>query len=377
MFVTPLLVVGAGPAGLMLAAELSRAGVQFTICDSNLRPSRATKASGIHPNTLRLFERLGLASKLLAQAHQLEGMYAYVDKQQVYKVAFQNDCDPLNRNYAVPQSITESILLEYLAANGVIVLRDVKITSCRKTDEGILTRVRKNGKPSTIRAGFVVGADGSHSSVRKSCKISFRGFRDERTSFAVDARLSEPVLNLNWTHQFYTRDDRLVCVPLSVDGLVRVTGYLPQATNYSQSPGAVLRAIKKHITRWLDCDVAIIGRSLSTYRLTSIIAKTFTRGHSALIGDAAHTFLPLGGYGLNAAFDDASKLARLWGDDKILRLPMESDLKAWGHDRRVAAMNVRKDIAIRKSKLTYRAMLKELERRGTSQISESRFRQSS
>jgi 2-polyprenyl-6-methoxyphenol hydroxylase-like FAD-dependent oxidoreductase len=373
--VTPFLIVGAGPAGLMLSAQLVSRGIGFQIIDVRSSHGQASRATGLHPETLSLFERIGCLDSLLAEAHILKGNRVYVDSKPILEIIFANGERPKDKNYSVLQSTTERVLLEYLRQNGVIPHYNKRFESHQTVGSITRANCRCGERPVEFRARVIVGADGAHSDVRKSCGVAFEGTTDQRLSFVVDAHLESGVIDFQYMHQFFTVDDRLVCVPLPGERRVKISGFMPpEQKELGLSSVDKVKALTNLIGRVIGCSVDLDVTSLLTYHLGSRIANSFYHNHCVLIGDAAHTFFPLGGYGLNAALADAADLATICEytnkSPKLFKLHLEM----WSARRRSIALAIQDEVKSRRSKLSYATLREKLDRGDTRSIFESDFR---
>jgi 2-polyprenyl-6-methoxyphenol hydroxylase-like FAD-dependent oxidoreductase len=170
----PVLVVGAGPVGLTLAAELARHGVRARVIDKLAAPSVFCRAIGVTPRSLEMFEDMGVAREMIDAGLWLDGMRMLLPGQPPRDM--RRDLSDLP--YAalgVPQYETERVLTAHLAQFGIAPERAVTLASLVQTDDGVTCELEGPQGRQTAAFRFVVGCDGAHSAVRKAVGIAFEG----------------------------------------------------------------------------------------------------------------------------------------------------------------------------------------------------------
>jgi pentachlorophenol monooxygenase len=197
----PVLIAGAGPIGLTAAIELARRGIDFRIVDPLLDPPRSAKAVGVQPRTLEIFEGMGVLRRILDAGIRMNGQIVYVNGQEVARMEFPLLDDVPFGFLSIPQYQTERILREELALRGVQVERGIRLTGFVQDDDGVTATLSSGHGEQTVRAGYLIGADGAHSIVRQTLGLTFEGATFEEAVHArrrrgrlVDAaRLRNPV----------------------------------------------------------------------------------------------------------------------------------------------------------------------------------------
>ena len=163
---TQVLIAGGGPIGLTAAIELTRRGVDCRVVDPILEPPQYAKAVGVQPRTLEVFESMGLLERILDAAVEMHGQIVYVNGERVAEVDFAVPADVPFGFAAIPQYATERILREELP-RGVEVERGLRLSGFEQDADGVRATLAGDDGEQTVRAGYLIGADGAHSTVRK------------------------------------------------------------------------------------------------------------------------------------------------------------------------------------------------------------------
>ncbi|SCG38101.1 2-polyprenyl-6-methoxyphenol hydroxylase [Micromonospora siamensis] len=299
---TDVLVVGAGPTGLATAATLARHGVEVTVVDRLERPPVTSRAAVVHAYTLEVLERIGVAAPLVARG--LRSLRFRVrDRDRVVATIGFGDL-PSAHPYAlmVSQAQTEAVLADRLADLGGRVLRAYELTGLDHDAAGAVATFAGGG---TVRARWVVGADGMHSRVRELAGIGFGGPTDHGESFVLADVRVESALPRDEVSLFLARQGPMVWAPLP-GGVVRLVATVADAP---RDPDAgLLQALldERGPTRRPDRITEVLWSS--RFRIHHRVAETYRNGPMLLAGDAAHVHSPAGGQGMNLGICDAVAL---------------------------------------------------------------------
>jgi 2-polyprenyl-6-methoxyphenol hydroxylase-like FAD-dependent oxidoreductase len=301
-FDADVLIVGAGPTGLTLAASLSARGVSVCVIDRQAEGANTSRAAVVHARTLEVLEPLGVAQRLVARGLQAR-QFTIRDRDRVL-VPIGFDKLPTHYPYTlmVSQAVTESVLLQRLEELGGQVLRPRTLTTLVQDASGA-TATLDDGR--RMRARFVVGADGMHSAVRESAGIAFSGGSYGESFVLADVRLSGGVPT-DEVILYFSPAGMVVVAPLP-DGVHRVVATVNNAPE--QPDAAYVQALLDE--RGPQRERAVVREVLwgSRFRVHHRVAAQYRAGRILLAGDAAHVHSPAGGQGMNAGILDAISLA--------------------------------------------------------------------
>ncbi|MFG2074930.1 FAD-dependent monooxygenase [Nonomuraea maritima] len=302
---TDVLIVGAGPTGLTLACELAARGVAFLIVDRATRFFGGSRADGIQPRTMEVFADLGVIDPILASGGLDLLLRAYRGDQVVWEGQMAEPVEPTPsvpypNTWFVPQFRTEEILRERLSELGGRVETATELTGFTQDADGV-TAVLSSG---TVRARYLVGADGGRSTVRKRLGVAFPGETDESTTMLfADAHVDG--VDRSHGRIWQAGDDGVMLAPLAGSDLFVVTARPPEDED---------EPIRDYLRRKM---IEASGRSEirvrevtwhTTWRANSRLAERFMVGRVLLAGDAGHVHPPTGGQGMNTGIQDGYNL---------------------------------------------------------------------
>ncbi len=305
-----VLVVGAGPTGLMLANWLVKLGVDVALVDAKDGPTDESRALSVHSRSMEIYDQLGVIDRVLAEAVPAESM-----RQGFGRVAFApipltglgKGITPYPGMYMLEQSANERILAENLLALGGSVRWRHRLLTLEQVDGGVHAVVQGPSGPRTVRARFAVGCDGASSAVRSLSGIAFEGTTSSQTFYLVDAvgvsGLAPASVNIR-----QGATEFLLAFPMKPDGAgrsgQRLIGIAGDDDAHAVTEGFARRRLAEAFgVTYEDY------RWFSTYRVHHRIAAHFRTGAVLLAGDAAHVHSPVGAQGMNTGLQDAHNLA--------------------------------------------------------------------
>ncbi|MEU5917071.1 FAD-dependent oxidoreductase [Streptomyces sp. NPDC047141] len=309
---TDVLVVGAGPTGLLLAGDLATAGIDVTLVER--RPAglgNLTRAFGVHARTLEQLDARGLADELLTTGTTLTTarLFGRLDLDMTRLPT------RFNHLLVTPQYEVERLLERRAAAAGATSRHGTELTGLHQDADGITARLTDpDGTPRTLRARYLVGTDGVRSSVRTALGLPFPGRSVIRSIVLADVRLTEEPADSFSVNG--TGDTFAFLAPFG-DGWYRVMGWTRTRQVADTEPVDLdeLRAIAR---RALGTDHGMHDpRWISRFHSDERQAPAYRVGRAFLAGDAAHVHSPAGGQGMNTGLQDAANLS--WKLTAVLR----------------------------------------------------------
>jgi 2-polyprenyl-6-methoxyphenol hydroxylase-like FAD-dependent oxidoreductase len=299
---TDVLIIGAGPTGLTLAAALMARGLHTTVIDRLPEGANTSRAAVVHARTLEVLEKLGVSERL-AELGLHARRFTIRDRDRVL-VPIDFGTLPTRYPYTlmVSQAVTEGVLLRRFVELGGRVLRPWTLTDITQDAHGV-TATLDDG--STLRARYLVGADGMHSTVRERSRIAFSGGTYDESFSLADVRLSGGVPSEE-VILYFSPAGLVVVAPLP-GGVHRIVATVDEAPEHPTA--AFVQALLD--TRGPERERAVVHEVIwgSRFRVHHRVADVYREHRVLLAGDAAHVHSPAGGQGLNAGILDAMSLA--------------------------------------------------------------------
>jgi len=316
-----VLIAGAGPVGMVAAANLVRRGVPVTVLEANAALSEESRASTFHPPTLDMLHGLGAAEPLIAQGLKApqfqyrtkrDGLIAQFDFAAIADATahpFRLQCE---------QSRLTRILLQHLRGNGNFeIIFSSPVRGVTQTADGVEVAVMRSGME-TETARWLIGADGARSETRSALDIEFEGFTWPERFLVVSTAFDFHAVIKGLVSVNYVADPQRWHFLLQIPGLWRIM--FPIAANESDElalSSAFAQSLMAQLVPGIDrYEIA----HTTLYRVHQRVAQTFRKGRAFLIGDAAHINNPLGGMGMNGGIHDAinltDRLAAVWHGSK-------------------------------------------------------------
>jgi 2-polyprenyl-6-methoxyphenol hydroxylase-like FAD-dependent oxidoreductase len=303
-----VLVVGAGPVGLVAAHELARRGVQVRIIDKRTAPTDESRACAVHARSLDMFDRMGVAEELIAAGVKSIDMNMVVGGNTLMRVPFNSIDSAFPYCLVVPQTETERVLTEHLTALGITVERGVTATALTQDDDAVHVSVeRADGVTEQITAAWLIGADGGHSTIRHLVGAEIgRAFNSER--FILGDVVADHQLGDTHMYTFLSPDGPVVTIPMG-EGRVRI---MPQIQVSSAAPlnsPPTVEDLQRIVDERVGCITITDSHWLTSFEIRYGQVSDYRHGRVFLAGDAAHIHSPAGGQGMNTGTQDAFNLA--------------------------------------------------------------------
>ena len=328
-----VLIVGAGPTGLTLAASLLHDGIGVLLVDRQAEGANTSRAAAVNARTLEVLERVDVTRRLVE-----EGIAApRFSIRDGDTVLVPIDFGGLDTDYPytllIPQNATERLLLERVRELGGDVVRGLTLVAFSEGHDGV-TATFDDGD--VVHARYLVGTDGMHSTVRERAEIAFEGSTYEQEFVLADAALRGTTPDDTPTDEvrlFWAREGLTVVAPLP-DGTFRIVAPVDDAPAHPD-----VRFVQHLLDGRGPGGITAVDVTWgSRFRVHHRVAETYRRGRVLLAGDAAHVHSPAGGQGMNLGIQDAVAL----GDAlvRVLRGGPDALLDEYADSRRPIALQV-------------------------------------
>jgi 2-polyprenyl-6-methoxyphenol hydroxylase-like FAD-dependent oxidoreductase len=309
-----VLVVGAGPTGLALAAQLDALGAKVRIVDRQLDRVHESRALVVLPRTLEVLRGLGVSEELVERGNDAVHLQMHSGRKLVHTRLFDVGLEDTAYPFLllISQAETETVLNEHLAARGVHAERGVELVAlAAEAQQVACTLRRRDGTTEKLRVGYLVGCDGAGSSVRRLAGIPFEGGSYPQTFVLADLEV-DGGLERDAVHTFIGAPGMLFFFPLGRPASWRMGGLrpslpgVPEREGLSEPPLTELQAIADAFT---GGTLRLRDPVWRTYfRLHHRQAVRYRAGRVFLAGDAAHVHSPAGAQGMNTGIQDAWNL---------------------------------------------------------------------
>jgi 2-polyprenyl-6-methoxyphenol hydroxylase-like FAD-dependent oxidoreductase len=343
-----VLIVGAGPVGLLFACELAQQGVRVRLIDADRGATAHSRANVVWPRNLELLGRIGVTGELIARGHRLAGTAFYGRGRHLSTAWMSRMADaPYPFALMISQSETEQVLRDRLEQLGGSIETGVRLVALDNSGAGGGDRPaakleHPDGRSEEVEPDWLIGADGAHSTVRKQLGVGYTGPQVD-VSFAItDARLSTS-LSGDLSHYCYAPSGAIVLGPMG-GGVYRIAVNVPHDAFEDEPPPLELfqRLVDERAAGRTHVDDLLWS---GAFRVRVRLAESFRRGRCFLVGDAAHVISPAGGQGMNTGLQDAVNLA--WKLSGVLRGDFAEELlDTYDTERREVSHRVARSSAL-------------------------------
>jgi 2-polyprenyl-6-methoxyphenol hydroxylase-like FAD-dependent oxidoreductase len=304
-----VLVVGAGPTGLVLALWLTKLGVRARIIDKTAQPGTTSRALAIQARTLELYRQLDLADAVVARGHKVPAVNLWSKGARAVRIPFDTIGAGLTA-YSFfeifPQDEHERLLIARLKDMGVAVERQTELLNFTDDRGGVVARLRTPDGDERCETHFIAGCDGARSLVRETMRTGFPGGTYRQIFYVADVRGTGPAFN-GELHIDLDEADFLAVFPLAGEGRARLIGTV-RDERADRADTMTFEDVSGRAMENLKVEVDAVNW-FSTYHVHHRVTDHFRKGHAFLLGDAAHIHSPAGGQGMNTGIGDAINLA--------------------------------------------------------------------
>ncbi|GAB3759069.1 FAD-dependent monooxygenase [Microlunatus parietis] len=332
-----VLIVGAGPTGMVAALVLAANRIPCRLIEQRPTPTSSSRALGLQARSMELLAGLGLAEPIAEQAYQLSGASIMRGDEELTRMPWLPPDSPYPYTYVLPQQGLETILRRRLDELGLDVAAGSELVTLIQDDRSVTARL-SGGRELT--ASWLIGADGSRSTVREQLGIPFTGVATGETYYLADAVL-DPAPPVRDSGMWLGPEGPLMIMRLpGPDGLWRlfvdVTDRTAGDDRPAEPPPELLQAL---LTERGPTSTRITRTDwVSVYRTRLCLADRYRGGRAFLAGDAAHVFPPFGGQGMNLGIQDAVNLG--WRLARVIKGASPDLLDAYEAERRPVAAEI-------------------------------------
>ena len=305
-----VLIIGAGPTGLVLALWLTKQGVRVRIVDKTAEPGTTSRALAVQARTLELYRQLDLTEAVIAKGHQVPAVNLWVKGERAARIGFESvgsGLTPYPFLHIFPQDQHEQLLIERLNALGVAVERQTELIGFTDEKDHITARLRGPDRQQVdCEAQYIAGCDGARSIVRETIGTGFPGGTYRQIFYVADVKASGSAVN-GELHIDLDEADFLGVFPLVGQGRARLIGTV-RDERADRADTMTFNDVSDRAITHLKVAVKQVNW-FSTYHVHHRVTDHFRKGRAFLLGDAAHIHSPAGGQGMNTGIGDAINLA--------------------------------------------------------------------
>jgi 2-polyprenyl-6-methoxyphenol hydroxylase-like FAD-dependent oxidoreductase len=308
---TKVLIIGAGPSGLMMAAQLLRYGVQPVIIDSKQGPTNHSKALAVQARSLEIYRQMGIIDRIINGGKQAGGVIFNQEGTPIASLSLSNIGEgetPFPFIHLYQQSKNERLLLDFLTTNCCPVYWETSLLSVKQTAQQAEVQLQAGQEIINLTCDWLIGADGAHSTVRKQLQIPFNGDTYQHEFYLADVELNNDELTGDKVQLYLSKKGFAGFFPMPEANAYRIIGNLPE--EFDSKNNLQLEEVLPQINSVTELTINVVKNNwFTTYRLHHRMADNFRKERCFLVGDAAHIHSPVGGQGMNTGLQDAYNLA--------------------------------------------------------------------
>ena len=330
-----VLVVGAGPVGLMMAGQLQKNGVSCRLVEKRMQCSPHSKALSINAASLKILEQVGVVDQFLQAGKQVSDIYAYWKNHRMMRVNYKRLSSPYRYFLSLPQPQSEEILAAHLEQLGGRIERGVSLDDICPSADGVqVTLIDQHNLATTEHFDYVVACDGGKSMVRQCLNMPFVGH-----DYGMCFRLID--VHIEWdgpidqTHYFVQEDGFIIVIPMA-GGFHRIV-LLTESGKQGDDTESLTMVDYQRLVRYYSSENIHLQGSLlwesSAPFYNRLVDSYSCQDRVFFAGDSAHLFSPIGGQGMNTGLQDANNLA--WKLSGVINHGWHADLlKTYATERR-------------------------------------------
>lgn len=308
---TQVVICGAGPTGLSLAAQLLRYNIDFIIVEKNEHITPFSKAIVVQARSLEIFEEIGLAQEAIEAGQLTTGaniFYKGKERAHLDLSGLGEGISPFTFALSLEQCKTEKLLADHLTKNNCQIRWRTQFTRYDEDTHGVSVFYQDaSGEEQEIEAQYLIGCDGASSPVRHQMGALFHGDTIPKIFYVADVIIDSDVIYTNELFMFLIEKGFVLFFPMEGEGHYRMIGIVPNKTS---DEDLRFEEVKAHLAQNLQVPISIKELCwFATYKVHSRKASFFWKGHCFIAGDAAHIHTPAGGQGMNTGIQDAYNLA--------------------------------------------------------------------
>ncbi len=302
-----VLVVGAGPTGLIMALSLARRGIPVRIIDRKDGPTRESRAMGLHARTLEFYRQFGFADEVVERGVVAITVHFRAGDRDVARISMADmgkGISPYPFMLAFPQDEHERFLLDRLGELGVDVQWGATLTELADRGDSVEVTINDGATAGQSTHAYVLGCDGAHSRVREILGIGFPGGSSEGLFYVADATVTGA--EGRDIYLGFRKAGLALKIPVRSTGTQRLIGVVPPDLRLKKDIG--FEDLRAHIEHLLGIHIGEV-HWFSTYQVQHRVAERFRSGRVFIAGDAGHIHSPAGGQGMNTGIGDAVNLS--------------------------------------------------------------------
>ena len=301
---TDVLIVGAGPVGLFLANECARRELRYRVIESHPSQSAHSKALAVMPRTLEIFDMAGVVGPFLEAANRVTSVAVMAHQRTLAQLRFAPGESPYPFIGMVPQDVTERLLVEALRRRGGAVEYQTTFVSAAEVDGGVSAVLDRNGERINLRASYLVGCDGPHSTVRHLLQLPFEGAEYDDEYLLADIE----------TNDKFPGNQMQLCPselgPLAIFPMSATHRRVVATVQRREGDAPTLELVRTILAQRAPAGIEARALRWSGYfRIHRRQVARMRVGRTFIAGDAAHIHSPFGGQGMNTGLQDVWNLA--------------------------------------------------------------------